>query len=81
MEVSYFELPNPNTVILPAVYAMAAATVIVVMFVTYLSTAGILKEKAADMFDQTTLSEGSNYNIIVYKTDMNTLTWIKKNMV
>lgn len=48
MEVSYFELPNPNTVILPAVYAMAAATVIVVMFVTYLSTAGILKEKAAD---------------------------------
>ena len=48
MEVSYFELPNPNMVILPVVYAMAAATVIVVMFVTYLSTAGILKEKAAD---------------------------------
>lgn len=33
-----------------------------------------------DMFDQTALSEGSNYNIIVYKTDMNTLAWIKKNI-
>ena len=46
MEMSYFEIPVYNTVILPMVYILAVGVVILITVVTYLSCRKILKESA-----------------------------------
>lgn len=48
MEMEYYEVANYSSVFLPMVYYMAAATVVFITFVSYLSCRKVLKEKAAD---------------------------------
>lgn len=48
MQMEYYEVPNSNTVIIPLVYYLAIATVLLVTLATYLSCRKILVEKAAD---------------------------------
>lgn len=48
MEASYFEIPNCKTAILPIVYILAIAVIVLITFVTYLSCIGILKEPAVE---------------------------------
>ena len=48
MEMSYFEVPVYNTVLIPLVYILALATVILITLVTYLSCRKILKEPAVE---------------------------------
>ncbi len=48
MEMSYFEVPVYNTIILPIVYILAVAVVILITIVTYLSCRKILKESAVE---------------------------------
>lgn len=48
MEMSYFEVPVYNTVLIPVVYILAIAVVILITFVTYLSCRSILKESAVE---------------------------------
>lgn len=48
MEMEYFEVPICNTVLLPIVYIMAVAIVIVITFITYLSCKKVLKEPASE---------------------------------
>ena len=48
MEMSYFEVPVYNTEILPVVYILAIAVVLIVTLVTYLSCRTVLKEPAAE---------------------------------
>lgn len=48
MEMSYFEIPVYNTVILPIVYMLAVGVVILITLVTYLSCRKILKESAVE---------------------------------
>ena len=48
MEMSYFEIPVYNTVILPIVYILATGVVILITLVTYLSCRKILKESAVE---------------------------------
>ena len=48
MEMSYFEVPVYNTVLIPVVYVLAIAVVILITFVTYLSCRSILKESAVE---------------------------------
>lgn len=47
-EMAYFEVPNSSVYIIKDVYILAAATVVLITFITYLSCRSILKEKAAD---------------------------------
>ena len=46
MEMSYFEIPVYNTVLIPIVYILAIAVVVLITLVTYLSCRSILKESA-----------------------------------
>lgn len=46
MEMSYFEVPVYNTVLIPVVYILAIAVVVLITLVTYLSCRSILKESA-----------------------------------
>ena len=48
MEMSYFEVPVYNTVLIPVVYILAIAVVILITVVTYLSCKSILKESAVE---------------------------------
>ena len=48
MEMSYFEIPVYNTIILPIVYILATGVVILITLVTYLSCRKILKESAVE---------------------------------
>ena len=48
MEMSYFEVPVYNTVLIPVVYVLATAVVALITLVTYLSCRSILKESAVD---------------------------------
>lgn len=48
MEMSYFEVPIYETVLIPTVYILAASVVILITLVTYLSCRSILKESAVD---------------------------------
>ena len=48
MEMSYFEVPNGMAVISESSFIVAAAVVVVVSIVTYLTCRGVLKENAAD---------------------------------
>ena len=48
MEMSYYEVPEYSITIIPSVYILAASTVLIITFITYLSCRTILKEKAAD---------------------------------
>lgn len=48
MEVSYFEMPVYHTVILPIVYILAIAVILLITFVTYLSCRKVLKEPASE---------------------------------
>jgi hypothetical protein len=48
MEMSYFEVPVYNTVLIPVVYILAIAVVVLITLVTYLSCRSILKESAVD---------------------------------
>lgn len=48
MEMSYFEVPVYNTVLIPVVYVLAIAVVILITLVTYLSCRSILKESAVE---------------------------------
>ena len=48
MEMGYFEVPVYNTVILPIVYILAVAVIIVITFITYLSCRKVLKEPASE---------------------------------
>ena len=48
MEMSYFEVPIYETVLIPTVYILAALVVILITLVTYLSCRSILKESAVD---------------------------------
>ena len=48
MEMSYFEIPVYNTVLIPVVYILAIAVVVLITLVTYLSCRSILKESAAE---------------------------------
>ena len=48
MEMSYFEIPVYNTVLIPIVYILAIAVVVLITLVTYLSCRSILKESAAE---------------------------------
>ena len=48
MEMEYFEVPIYDTVLLPIVYILATAIVIVITFVTYLSCRKVLKEPASE---------------------------------
>ena len=48
LEMSYFEVPVYSTEILPVVYALAVAVVVLITFVTYLSCRKILKEPAVE---------------------------------
>lgn len=45
-EMSYFEVPVYNTVLIPVVYILAIAVVVLITLVTYLSCRSILKESA-----------------------------------
>lgn len=47
-EMSYFEVPVYNTVLIPVVYVLAIAVVILITLVTYLSCRSILKESAVE---------------------------------
>ena len=47
-EMGYFEVPVYNTVILPIVYILAVAVIIVITFITYLSCRKVLKEPASE---------------------------------
>ena len=47
-EMSYFEVPVYNTVLIPIVYILAIIVVILITFVTYLSCRSILKEPAVE---------------------------------
>ena len=47
-EMSYFEVPMYNTVLIPIVYILAIIVVILITFVTYLSCRSILKEPAVE---------------------------------
>lgn len=48
MEMSYFEVPVYNTVLIPVVYILAIAVVVLITLVTYLSCRSILKESAVN---------------------------------
>jgi len=48
MEMSYFEVPVYNTVLIPVVYILAIAVVALITLVTYLSCRSILKELAVE---------------------------------
>ena len=48
MEVSYFEVPVYNTVLIPEVYVLSAIVVVLITLVTYLSCRTILKESAVE---------------------------------
>ena len=48
MEMSYFEVPVYNTVLIPVVYILAIAVVILITIVTYFSCRSILKESAVE---------------------------------
>ena len=48
MEMSYFEVPIYETVLIPTVYILAASVIILITLVTYLSCRSILKESAVD---------------------------------
>ena len=48
MEMSYFEVPVYNTVLIPVVYILAIAVVALITLVTYLSCRRILKESAVE---------------------------------
>lgn len=48
MEMSYFEIPIYNTVLIPVVYILAIAVVLLITLVTYLSCRSILKESAVE---------------------------------
>lgn len=48
MEMSYFEVPVYNTVLIPVVYILAIAVVALITLVTYLSCRNILKESAVE---------------------------------
>ncbi len=48
MEMSYFEVPVYNTVLIPVVYVLATAVVALITLVTYLSCRSILKESAVE---------------------------------
>ena len=48
MEMSYFEIPIYNTVLIPVVYILAIAVVVLITLVTYLSCRSILKESAVE---------------------------------
>lgn len=48
MEMSYFEIPVYNTVLIPVVYILAIAVVVLITLVTYLSCRSILKESAVE---------------------------------
>ena len=47
-EMSYFEVPVYNTVLIPAVYILATVVVALITLVTYLSCRSILKESAVE---------------------------------
>ncbi len=47
MEMEYFEMPNAHIVLLPIVYVVAAACVLVIVMVTWLSCRKILNEPAS----------------------------------
>ena len=47
-EMSYFEVPVYNTVLIPVVYVLATAVVALITLVTYLSCRRILKESAVE---------------------------------
>ena len=48
MEMSYFEIPVYNTIIIPEVYYLAVIVVVLITAVTYLSCRRILKEPAVE---------------------------------
>ena len=48
MEMSYFEVPVYNTVLIPVVYILAIAVVALITLVTYLSCRSILKESVVE---------------------------------
>ena len=48
MEMNYFEIPVYNTVLIPIVYILAIAVVVLITLVTYLSCRSILKESAVE---------------------------------
>ena len=48
MEMSYFEVPVYHTVTIPLVYILAVSVVIIITFVTFLSTIKVLKEPASE---------------------------------
>ena len=48
MEMSYFEVPVYNTVLIPVVYILAITVVALITLVTYLSCRSILKESAVE---------------------------------
>ncbi|MBQ2938685.1 MAG: ABC transporter permease [Clostridia bacterium] len=48
MEMGYFEIPTYDTVLLPIVYIVAMAVVVIITFVTYLSCKKVLKEPASE---------------------------------
>lgn len=48
MEMDYFEIPTYNTAILPIVYILAIFVVLLITFVTYLSSRKVLKEPASE---------------------------------
>ena len=48
MEMSYFEVPVYNTVLIPVVYILAITVVALITLVTYLSCRNILKETAVE---------------------------------
>lgn len=48
MEMEYFEIPAYSTIILPIVYELSIAVILIVTFVTYLSCRSILKEPAVE---------------------------------
>jgi len=48
MEMSYYEVPVYNTVLIPVVYVLATAVVALITLVTYLSCRSILKESAVE---------------------------------
>lgn len=48
MEMSYFEIPVYNTIIIPEVYYLAVIVVVLITVVTYLSCRRILKEPAVE---------------------------------
>lgn len=48
MEMSYFEVPEYSTVLIPEVYILAVVVVVLITVVTYLSCNKVLKEPAAE---------------------------------